>query len=258
MGKLRGTYRPDWSRTNASQEQRTAVWSLAAQGYQLAEIQKTLQLQEMDLDRKTISQIIKEAIGEPGVPAEVVKDLDPVIRQWIRSKRTQPEDGASLPEHPVLSKPESSEESSEVSDGPPQADRFRWLVAQYGRQNEQYESRQWEFPLPGTVSERTRTALPTLKGRLTVLLFEGRRLEKQCLDEGRPLPIAPAENWRKRTRALLEEQTAQYIADIWDEPGFDPLPDASVQERPSSAKHRELWMPIAARVRRLENILKGF
>ena len=208
-------------------------------------------------DTKTISQIIEEAIEEPAIPAEMIKDLEPVTQQWIISKRPQLKDEVPLLKHPTPAKPGASEDCSEAPDNtsPPET-RLSRMVAEYRRKYE----RQHGKPLPpGTFPERfeARAASPSLKGQLLELLYEGKRIATQCLNEESPLPIAPAENWRRRTLALIEGQIAKYIADIWDESGFAPLTNSSVQG-PSSARRRELWMPITARVIRLENIIRMF
>ena len=167
------------------------------------------------------------------------------------------------PEHLVPAKPGKSEQTSEESEHTPsvRGHRLDQMLARYRSRYEQHEKQLGNSPSPGIISQRidARAAPPTLKEHLSALLYEGKRLEKQCLDEGSPLPIAPAEHWRRKTYALLEGQTAKYIADIYDEPGFEPLHDSYVRKKgPSSAEHRECWMPIAARVIRLENIFRMF
>lgn len=102
-----------------------------------------------------------------------------------------------------------------------------------------------------------KTPQQALKAQLLELLIEGRELEQRCLAE-RNLPYAPAENWRRRTRDLLEGHVQKQIADIWDEPSIDPRPASAVNKGPLSPGYRELWERIGARVRRLENILNGF
>ena len=162
----------------------------------------------------------------------------------------------------VLEKVGKSEEMPEKTESTTSVrDRLDQFMARYRLWYEQQENQRGKSLPPGAVSERVdaRAGPPTLKEQLLALLYEGRRLAKQCLDGGSPLPIAPAEHWRKKTYALLERQIAKYIADIYDEPGFAPLTDSFVRKNgPSSAEHRELWMPIAARVIRLENILRMF
>jgi hypothetical protein len=48
---------------------------------------KELELRGIYLDRETISKIIQEAIGEPGIPAELVRTQSPAVHEWIISKR---------------------------------------------------------------------------------------------------------------------------------------------------------------------------
>jgi hypothetical protein len=249
----RGNYIPDWVRTTASLQNRTTVWRLVAEGHGVPEIHRKLQLDDEGLDRKTISQIIKEAIEEPAIPAEILKDLEPVTQQWIISKRPQLQEKVPLPEHPALTRPGASEDCSEAPGStPPLKARLSRIVAEYRRK---CESQHGKSPPPGTFPERFESSatLPTLKGQLLDFLYEGRRIEAQCLNEESQLPIAPAENWRRRTYALIGGQIAKYIADLWDESGFAPLTDSSLQG-PSSAQRRELWLPIAARVIRLEKL----
>lgn len=87
MRKLRRKFEPDWVRTNATTKDREAVWKLMASGCTIAGVEKELELRGMHLDRDTIRRVIDEAITEPAIPAEMVKTLEPIIQDWILSKR---------------------------------------------------------------------------------------------------------------------------------------------------------------------------
>ncbi len=78
---------PEWVRTNATRKQRSTVWELLAAGCTIADVEKRLELRRMHLDKDTISKVIQEAVGEPGIPAALVKTLKPVVQEWIISKR---------------------------------------------------------------------------------------------------------------------------------------------------------------------------
>jgi sugar lactone lactonase YvrE len=87
MRKYRRKFAPDWVRTDVTNEERAAVWELVAGGHSIARVREKLELQKIYLDRDTISKIIQEAIGEPGIPAEVVRTQKPAVQEWIISKR---------------------------------------------------------------------------------------------------------------------------------------------------------------------------
>src|SRR3989304_4312931 len=87
MMKFRRKFAPDWVRTHVTNGERGAVWELAAGGHTIAQIRKKLELRKIYLDRNTISKIIQEAIGEPGIPAELVRAQKPAVQEWIISKR---------------------------------------------------------------------------------------------------------------------------------------------------------------------------
>jgi hypothetical protein len=87
MSKSRRKFAPDWVRTDVTMEERAAVWELVAGGHNIARVREKLELRNIYLDRETISRIIQEAIGEPGIPAELVRTQKPAVQEWIISKR---------------------------------------------------------------------------------------------------------------------------------------------------------------------------
>lgn len=87
MKKSRRKFAPDWVRTDVTIKERAAVWELVAGGHNIARVREKLELRKIYLDRETISRIIQEAIGEPGIPAELVRTQKPAVQEWIISKR---------------------------------------------------------------------------------------------------------------------------------------------------------------------------
>jgi len=119
MRKSHREFAPDWVRTRVTNKERAAVWELAAGGHNIAQVRKKLELRGIYLDRDTISQIIQEAIGEPGIPAELVRTQKPAVQEWIISKRPHIREtllGASAGETP--------QQSPGARGGP---GRYRWL-----------------------------------------------------------------------------------------------------------------------------------
>jgi sugar lactone lactonase YvrE len=145
MRKYRRKFAPDWVRTDVTNEERAAVWELVAGGHSIARVREKLELQKAYLDRDTISKIIQEAIGEPGIPAEVVRTQKPAVQEWIISKRPhireallgapagetpQPERGGGM----EPTKPTAEAKAEPVATVAPPAEtaervlgRYRWL-----------------------------------------------------------------------------------------------------------------------------------
>jgi len=89
MSQFRREFAPGWVRTEVTMKERVEVWELVACGHNIARVQKELELRGIYFDRRTISRIIQEAIGEPGVPVELVRTQSPTVQEWIISKRPQ-------------------------------------------------------------------------------------------------------------------------------------------------------------------------
>ena len=87
MRKFRRKFAPDWVRTTVSLKTKSLVWSLAAQGHSITDINAELERKRIYLDKDTISQVIKEAIEEPAIPPAMVMTLAPLVQDWIISKR---------------------------------------------------------------------------------------------------------------------------------------------------------------------------
>ena len=87
MRNFRREFAPDWVRTKVTMKERVAVWELVAGGHNIARVREKLELRKIYLDRNTISKVIQEAIGEPGIPAELVRTQKPAVQEWIISKR---------------------------------------------------------------------------------------------------------------------------------------------------------------------------
>jgi len=87
MSQFRREFAPGWVRTEVTMKERVEVWELVACGHNIARVQKELELRGIYFDRRTISRIIQEAIGEPGIPAELVRTQKPAVQEWIISKR---------------------------------------------------------------------------------------------------------------------------------------------------------------------------
>ncbi|MBU2009857.1 MAG: hypothetical protein KJ624_08505 [Chloroflexi bacterium] len=89
MSQFRREFAPGWVRTEVTMKERVEVWELVACGHNIARVQKELELRGIYFDRRTISRIIQEAIGEPGIPVELVRTQSPAVQEWIISKRPQ-------------------------------------------------------------------------------------------------------------------------------------------------------------------------
>jgi len=87
MRKFRRKFAPDWVRTTVPLKTKSLVWSLAAQGHSMTDINAELERKRIYLDKDTISQVIKEAIEEPAIPPAMVMTLAPLVQDWIISKR---------------------------------------------------------------------------------------------------------------------------------------------------------------------------
>ncbi|HLE81410.1 MAG TPA: hypothetical protein VJA25_08965, partial [Dehalococcoidia bacterium] len=87
MRKFRRKFAPDWVRTDVTMRERAAVWELVAGGHSISRVREKLELRKIYLDRDTISKMIQEAIGEPGIPAELVRTQKPAVQEWVISKR---------------------------------------------------------------------------------------------------------------------------------------------------------------------------
>jgi len=175
MRNYRRKFAPDWVRTHVTNEERAAVWELVAGGHNIAGIRKKLELQNIYLDRETISKIIQEAIGEPGIPAELVRTQKPAVQEWIISKRPHIREtlsGAPVGETPQQSPgagardPAEREETAEpVKSKERGPGRYRWLrLAGIGSASIALfvvVAYLWPSPLPKPTTAQPSTTTPT-------------------------------------------------------------------------------------------------
>jgi hypothetical protein len=139
MMHFRRKFAPDWVRTEVTMKERAAVWELVAGGHNIARVREKLELRKIYLDRNTISRIIQEAIGEPGIPAELVRTQKPEVQEWIISKRPHIREallGAPAGVEPTKSTARAAGEPvataaplAETGErGPGRPGRYRWLM----------------------------------------------------------------------------------------------------------------------------------